>query len=940
MPSLPASGDMKTRHRIVLTAIGFGIFVWLFDALLDYLIFYTGSFWVLAITDVPAIELYNRLFVCGTSLAFGLIASTILKRRERALKESEARYQRLFNTIQAGVVVHGAGGQIQMANEKAAELLGLALEDLVERSSTDRKWDFLREDGTTLPPEDYPVNQVLASHQPVRDFTVGVRRPDRGDLVWVSVRAGPVFTAAGELSRVVVTFMDITTRKEAQEDLRKTTTLLDTAGELAQVGGWEVIPDTEDVRWTEQTRRIHGVPPDYEPDLEDAIDFFHPDDQERLTNGIQHALDHGEPYDIEVRLITASGEERWTRTLCRPQVVDGHTVRLLGAFQDITERKRIEQALRAERDRAQRYLDIAGVMIVALDADGRIARINPMGCRILGYQEEELLGRDWFETAIPERNRDQVQDTFQRLMAGEIEQVERAQNPIRTREGEERALAWHNALLRDETGETIGTLSSGTDMTDRMEAEEALKRYARRLETLREMDQAILAAESPDGIADAALASIRRLVPCMAAAVALFEPDDHEAQLLAFQSEEELPLERGAAFPLDGMEDAIAAARRGEVFAEPDLQALPDPPAAMEIVRAMGIRAYVGVSLLARGELVGILGLAAAIPRAFTDEQIVVLRDMADQLAIAIEQARLYDEVKHHATELEERVTERTTDLRERMAEVEDLNQTLEKTLEELRVANEQLNQNARQLETTNAELEAFAYSVSHDLRAPLRAIHGFAQIIARRHRDDLNEEGRHYFDNIVEASAQMSELIDDLLRYSRLGRKAVRVQSVPVLGVLTRVRNDLRERIAATGAKLVVADDLPVIRTSSTLLRQVFTNLIDNALTYHRPGVPPHVEIDCEVRSNSIVLSVADNGIGIPPEFHDKIFRIFQRLHSQEEYPGTGIGLSIVRKAAELLGGTVWLESTEGEGTTFYVELPVGSDQRSLPKGERTDDG
>jgi light-regulated signal transduction histidine kinase (bacteriophytochrome) len=184
-----------------------------------------------------------------------------------------------------------------------------------------------------------------------------------------------------------------------------------------------------------------------------------------------------------------------------------------------------------------------------------------------------------------------------------------------------------------------------------------------------------------------------------------------------------------------------------------------------------------------------------------------------------------------------------------------------------------------------------------------------------------------------------MSELIDDLLRYSRLGRKAVRVQSVPVLGVLAEVRSDLRERIAATGAKLVVADDLPVIRTSSTLLRQIFTNLIENALTYHRPGVSPRVEIGCETRSDSIVLSVTDNGIGIPEAFHDKVFRIFQRLHSQEEYPGTGIGLSIVKKAAERLGGTVWLESMEGEGTTFYVELPVGSEQRSLPKGEHADE-
>jgi PAS domain S-box-containing protein len=919
---------MNTRHRIVLTAIGFGIFVWLLDALLDYLIFYPGSFWALAVTDVPALELYNRLFVCSTSLTFGFIAAKIIERRERALKESEARYQRLFNTIQAGVIVHDADTRIQTVNPKAAELLGLASGDLTGHKATDRDWGFLRADGTRMPVEEYPVNHVLVTHHPLRDLTVGIRRAGREDVVWVSVRADPVFAAGGDLTRVVVTFMDITARKQAEDTLNDSKTLLDAAGELAQVGGWEVVPGTGQVHWTDQTRRIHGVQPDYEPDLEDAIEFFHPEDRERLTNAIQRALHHGEPYDLEVRLITATGEQRWTRTLCRPQVVADRTVRLLGAFQDITEQKRTEKALVMERDRAQQYLDVARVIIVALDAKGKVTQINRKGCQVLGYGEDELIGQDWFSMAVPERNRNEVRNVFQLLMEREVRDVERTQNPIVTSDGEERIVAWQNALLTDEDGNVVGTLSSGSDITARVEAEQSLQRYTERLETLREMDQAILAAESPDEIAGAALARVRRLVPCMAAAIAVYDFERHEAHILAFHSNQKLPLERGTVFPLDGMEAAIDAGRQGEIFAEPDLLALSDPPPAMEAVRATGVRAYVGVPLLARGELIGILGLAAGKPRAFTDEQIMIVREVADQLAIAIRQARLQAKVKRHATELEARVAERTTDLRERMVEVEDLNQTLETTLEELRVANEQLKRNAHQLEATNAELEAFAYSVSHDLRAPLRAIHGFAQIIARRHRDDLNEEGRHYFDNIVEASAQMSELIDDLLRYSRLGRKAVRVQSVPVLGVLAEVRSDLRERIAATGAKLVVADDLPVIRTSSTLLRQICTNLIDNALTYHRPGVPPHVEIDCEVRPDSIVLSVADNGIGIPPEFHDKIFRIFQRLHSQEKYPGTGIGLSIVKKAAELLGGTVWLESNEGEGTTFYVELPVGSDQ------------
>lgn len=236
-----------------------------------------------------------------------------------------------------------------------------------------------------------------------------------------------------------------------------------------------------------------------------------------------------------------------------------------------------------------------------------------------------------------------------------------------------------------------------------------------------------------------------------------------------------------------------------------------------------------------------------------------------------------------------------------------------------------ELEHRTAELEEKSAQLESFSYSVSHDLRAPLRAISGFSQILARRHRGELSEDGRHFLDNVVEASAHMGRLIDDLLSYSRLGRKAVALRPVALGQVLHNISNTLQSRIAETRASLHIPDDLPAVTGDHTLLTQIFTNLIDNALTYRKPGVPARVSLQWrDAGDGQVVISVADNGIGIAPEHFEKIFNVFHRLHSQDEYPGTGIGLAVVQKSVGMLDGRAWLESTPGTGSTFHVQLPA----------------
>jgi signal transduction histidine kinase len=280
---------------------------------------------------------------------------------------------------------------------------------------------------------------------------------------------------------------------------------------------------------------------------------------------------------------------------------------------------------------------------------------------------------------------------------------------------------------------------------------------------------------------------------------------------------------------------------------------------------------------------------------------------------------------------LEQQVAERT-------AELSDANRSLRVEIEERRRAEEEVRrlnaelearvaERTAQLTATNEELEAFAYSVSHDLRAPLRAITGFTEILTERHRGNLAPECLDYLDKVLNASKRMDVLIQDLLNYARTGRGAVRAVPVPLAPLVQQLESTFGTRIAAAGARLEVTQQpLATPLGDATLIGQILTNLVDNALKYRRREGIPEVRLSATSIGESVLVQVADNGIGIPSEYQEKIFQVFQRLHGEGEYPGTGIGLAIVAKAVRAMGGEVSVESSPGQGSTFSIRLPAAT--------------
>lgn len=232
------------------------------------------------------------------------------------------------------------------------------------------------------------------------------------------------------------------------------------------------------------------------------------------------------------------------------------------------------------------------------------------------------------------------------------------------------------------------------------------------------------------------------------------------------------------------------------------------------------------------------------------------------------------------------------------------------------------------QLEEVNLQLQSFAYSVSHDLRAPLRSVRGFAQALHEDYADQLPAEARDYLDRMSAAATRMDTLILDLLAYSRLQRVEVPLGPVPLRGALSEALGELSPEITRTGARVRIERVEGVARASRALLHQVMTNLISNALKFVPPGGTPDVCIRAEEREPGwLRLWVVDRGIGISPAHQEKIFSVFERLHGTETYAGTGIGLAIVRKAAERMGGRAGVESEPGGGSRFWVDLRRAED-------------
>jgi PAS domain S-box-containing protein len=630
----------------------------------------------------------------------------------------------------------------------------------------------------------------------------------------------------------------------ATEAVARQDVLLRDMSRMARIGGWEIDAATGEGAWTEEVARIHGLDPAAPIDAARGVSFYVEESRPVIAEAVRRAIDEGVPYDLELEIVSADGVRKWVRTCGLPVARDGRVVRLRGTLQDITESKRAEEALRESEHRLAAILANTQDAYLRVGLDGRIVLVSPSAARMYRFESpEQMVGLPAAELYADPAERDAVSADIRRA-GGVHDRVGRG----RRRDGSELWVSLNAQFFRDERGDIAGTEGFVRDVTDRLDAEQALRASEERYRSL-----------------------FGNMLNGFAYCRMVFDGDrPHDFVYLAVN---------GAFERLTGLKDVVG---------KPVSQVIP------------GIREADP----------GLLAAFGRVARTGVPEQFEAYVEALEMwFAISV-----YSPGADHFVAVFDVITER----KRAEAELQRLNQELEERVE----------RRTAQLEAANQELEAFAYSVSHDLRAPLRAIDGFSRILQEDYGPRLDAEAERVI-GVVRANAQrMGQLIDDLLAFSRSGRTEMRHEPVDMRALAETAFSEVCGE-AERGRVELVLGALPAATGDRALLRQVWVNLLANAVKFSANRERARVEVRGSSRNAELVYEVSDNGVGFDSRFEDKLFGVFQRLHGVREFPGTGVGLALVKRIVTRHGGRVWAMSTLGEGATFSFTLPARGEER-----------
>jgi PAS domain S-box-containing protein len=597
-------------------------------------------------------------------------------------------------------------------------------------------------------------------------------------------------------------------------------------------------------------------------------DITHPDDiqteevkwQDVLKGKISELL-------LEKRFVRKDGSFFWAHmsaTVLHDE--KGTPLRSTSIIEDITERREAEEALERAEQQLRLVIDSIPAAVTYVDRNARYRFFNKRLCDWFDLKPEDIYGKTSREI-LGDKAYEMIKPHIDLVFAGKPVHYE-AEIPYRHGGNRVVEVSYVPDIRLD--GFVDGYIGLIHDITERKKMELSLAQSALQKESLYEFVDKLHRGESLEETYEAAISAILSALNCDRASILLFD-QTQKMRFVAFRG-----LSENYRKAVDGHSPWTYGEKNAQPLSVNNIEAAEIEEGLKNVIIKEGIGALGFIPLISNGELIGKFMTYYNRPHIFSEEEIELALTIGRQLAFGIDRKRSEKAVQEYAEELKR----------------------------------------------SNKDLEQFAYIASHDLQEPLRIILGYAQIIKRKYPDKLDAKGSEYLEYIMESVFKMQALVKDLLSYSKVGREK-NFKEIDFKIICEGAIKNLEIIIKETNAQVIYDNNLPRLRVDETLMTQLFQNLINNAIKFRSPERTPQIHISAAPKNNHWEFVVKDNGIGIASEYYNRIFEIFSRLHTQHQYPGTGIGLAVCKKIAEYHEGKIWVESKFGEGSTFYIALP-----------------
>lgn len=803
--------------------------------------------------------------------------------------------QHLFETVfqaapEAMSLSDWSTGQLLLVNDAFCELFGRTREALVGRTSTELGlWSASHRRADML--------DALASGGRVRGAEGSSIRPDGQEI---HVRYSAERVEVDGQARLLLLFRDVTQLEQEQRALARSELRFRLAASQGQVWEWdfsrnEFLPNHNFFVY------LGYPPPTSDQTRALFFDLIHPEDLPKLRLVMRRFLKGEADYRLEFRARDAQGIYHWFDTRGSGlRDAQGRVTYMAGTTFDISDRKALEEAQRQILTQLETVANASPALFWSSGTDGHLDWFNQAWLDFTGRTLEQETGEGWHAGVHPD-DLDPGRIIYEE--AFENREPFQMQYRLRRHDGQYRWMLVHGKPRYDADNRFLGFIGSSLDVTERQEATRERERLSRFVLMLFRLASRFinLPVEQMDSAIDEALRDVGRFVQADRAYLFTYDwsaqtaSNTHEWCADGVSAE----IENLQCQPMNLVPDWIQSHRQGQRVQIDDALALTPGPL-RDMLESQGVRSLTTIPLMTDQECLGFVGLDWVRDcHEWVDEEMTLLELFARMLVNTQLRARTEEKLHELTEQLEQKVAERTA----------------------------QLQSSVQRLQTVNRELEAFTYSASHDLRTPLRGIEGFSALLLADHAQQLDAQGREYLQRIQRATLHMSQLITDLLAYARLEQVTQQMEPVNLQALLLAVVPPFQDLVA--GRQGSIEQQVPaelMVMADRNGMTMVLRNLLDNALKFTPLDRAPRIRIEAHQEGAVVHLSVTDNGQGFDMKYHDRIFGMFQRLHRQDQIPGTGIGLALVHKAVERMGGSIRAESTPGCGSVFHLTVGAGT--------------